>query len=222
MLAFKTALMKRFILFLLCISGLLFSGCDRNVITSTSNVNFQLKAAISPINGATINWNAGSAGVYSAKILGKKNDSSSVEFASTPNINIDLFGMLNITSVAIPKGTYRNVQFKMELHDIGGKPQLHLEGTYTAAGISTPISFDASSTLFISAAKDSIVIDANTSNYTAITTVGLGTLTSGVTEADLKAADRTAGKIVISASSNILVYNKIIANLAKNQIIEFK
>jgi hypothetical protein len=214
--------MKRIVLALFGASILLFSSCVKEAGTGTSTVNFQLKAAVSPVNGAAITWTIGSAGVYSTKIQGKKSDSTSVEFKAIPAIQVDLFSTINISNVAIPTGTYRGLQFTIELHDIGGKAPLRLEGTYTAGGVTTPIVFEVSGTTIIKCEKESIVIDANTASYTAITTLGLVTLTSDVTEADLKAADRTSGKIVISASTNVFVYNKMVANLAKNQVIEFK
>jgi hypothetical protein len=214
--------MKRIALTLISVSILLFSSCVKEANTGSSTINFQLKAGVSPVNGAAITWTIGSAGVYSTKIEGKKSDSTSVEFKATPNVQVDLFGAINISNVAIPTGTYRSLQFKMELHDIGGKAPLRLEGTYTAGGVTTPIIFEVSGTTIIKCEKESIVVAANTANYTSITTLGLVTLTSDVTEADLKVADRVSGKILISANTNVLVYNKMIANLAKNQVIEFK
>jgi hypothetical protein len=199
---------------------LFFSSCVKDAGTGSSNISFQLKAAISPVNGAAITWTAGSAGVASAKLEAKKNDSTVISLKSDPNAQVDLFGAVSITNIAIPTGTFRNVEFKSELQPLNSKPSLHLEGTYTAGGVTTPISFDVSTAITIKSRRDSIVIAAN-ANYTAITTVGLVTLTQDVTEADLKAADRTSGKIIISASSNIPVYTKMVANLAKTQVVDF-
>jgi hypothetical protein len=200
---------------------LFFSGCVKDAGTGTATVNFQLKAAVSPVNGAAITWTAGSAGVASTKIEAKKNDSTAVEFKASPNAQVDLFGTVTISNVAIPSGTFRHVQFKTELQPLSSKPALHLEGTYTAGGVTTPISFDVNSSIVVRSERDSIVIAAGAGNYTALTTIGLITLTQDVTEPDLKAADRTGGKIVISATSNLAVYNKMFANLSKNQVIEF-
>ena len=201
---------------------LFFSSCVKDAGTGSSSVTFQLKAAVSPVNGAAITWTAGSAGVASTKIEAKKNDSTKVEFKSDPNAQVDLFGAVNITNVAIPSGTFRHVEFKLELQPLSSKPALHLEGTYTAGGVTTPISFDVNTAITVKSERDSIVIAGSTSSYTALTTIGLITLTQDVTEPDLKAADRTSGKIIISSSSNIFVYNKMLANLAKPQVIEFR
>ncbi len=200
----------------------LFSSCVKDAGTGNASISFQLKAAVSPVNGAAITWTAGSAGVASTKIEAKKNDGTNVEFKSDPNAQVDLFGTVSITNVAIPAGTFRNVEFRSELQPLSSKPSLHLEGTYTAGGVTTPISFDVSTAIIIKSERDSIVIAGSTSSYTALTTIGLITLTQDVTEIDLKAADRTSGKIVISATSNMAVYTKMLANLAKPQVIDFR
>jgi len=199
---------------------LFFSSCVKEAGTGSSNISFQLKAAVSPVNGAAITWTIGSAGVASTKLEAKKNDSTMLELKSEPNAQVDLFGAVNITNIAIPTGTYRNVEFKTELQSFNNKSPLRLEGTYTAGGVTTPIVFEASGAITIKSKRDSIVI-AGSANYTAITTIGLVTLTQDVTEADLKAADRTSGKIIISPSTNIPVYTKMIANLAKTQVVDF-
>ncbi len=212
--------MKNFTLSAAAIFILFFSSCVKDAGTGSSSINFQLKAAVSPVNGAAITWTAGSAGVASTKIEAKKNDSTAVEFKSDPNAQVDLFGAVSISNIAIPSGTFRHVEFRAELQPLSSKPSLHLEGTYTAGGVTTPISFDVSTAITVTSARDSIVIAAS-ANYTAATSVGLVTLTQDVTEADLKAADRTSGKIVISSTSNIPVYNKMVANLAKPQVVDF-
>jgi len=200
---------------------LFFSSCVKDAGTGNATISFQLKAAVSPVNGAAITWTAGSAGVASAKIEAKKNDSTQVEFKSDPNAQVDLFGAISITNVAIPAGTFRHVEFRSELQPLSSKPSLHLEGTYTAGGVTTPISFDVNTAVTIKSERDSIVIAGSSSSYTALTTIGLVTLTQDVTEADLKAADRTSGKIIISSTANIPVYTKMLANLAKTQVVDF-
>ena len=209
---------------LLSFSGalvLFFLSCVKDAGTGISTISFQLKAAVSPVNGAAITWTAGTAGVASTKIEAKKNDVA-VEFKADPNAQLDLFGAVSISNISIPAGTFRNVEFRSELQPMNSKPALYLEGTYTAGGVTTPIYFEVGTAVNVSAQKDSIVIVSASANYTALTTVGLITLTSDVTEADLKAATRVNGKIPISLGVNPFVYNKMLANLAKTQVIEFK
>ncbi len=212
--------MKNFTL-LLFATVLFFSSCVKDAATGTSTINFQLKAATSAINGAGIVWSVGTAGVANAKIQAKKNDSSSVEFAAAPNAQVDLFSAVTISNVTVPTGTFRNVEFHSELKAINSKPSLHLEGNYTAGGVTTPVTFDVNTDITVKSKRDSIVIGATASTYTALTTVTLVTLTQDVTEAEMKVADRAAGKIVISATSSSTIYNKMLANLAKIQVVDF-
>ena len=203
-------------------AGIVFlTSCTKEATTSSS-ITFQLKAFTSPVSGAQIVWTSGTASVSRAKIEAKKNDSSYVEFIAEPNIQVDLFAAIDISKVSIPLGTYRNVTFRTELKSLSSKPSLFLEGIYTAGGVATPISFKVDSTISIKSVKELIEINATNSNYTAITSLTLNTLTTDITEANLKAATRTDGKIIISRISNDLIYFKMLANLAKNQIIEFK
>ncbi|MES2004799.1 MAG: hypothetical protein V4450_09775 [Bacteroidota bacterium] len=214
--------MKTTILTLFVALSLLFTSCVKDAGTGTATVSFQLKAAVSPVNGAAITWTAGTAGVANTKIEAKKNDSSAVEFKSAPNAQVDLFGAVNIANVAIPTGTFRHVEFWLELQALNSKPVLFLDGTYTAGGVTTPISFEAGSAITIKSSLDSMIISSASGNYTSLTTLGLVTLTQDVTEPDLKAATRTSGKIIISSSSNTPVYAKMMANLAKPQVCTFK
>jgi hypothetical protein len=178
----KNKSMKKFTLSLTAAFVLFFASCVKDAGTGSSTINFQLKALVSPVNGAGITWTAGSAGVASTKI------------EADPAAQIDLFGAVSISNISVPTGTFRHVEFHAELQPLNSKPSLHLEGTYTAGGVTTPISFDVNSAITVKSQRDSIVIAAS-ATYTAATTVTLVTLTQDVTEADLKVADRTSGNI---------------------------
>jgi hypothetical protein len=200
---------------------LFFASCVKDAGTGTSTINFQLKAAVSPVNGAGIVWSAGAANVATTKFEAKKNDVA-VEFKAEPKTLVDLFGLVSISNIAIPTGTFRSVEFKSILQPLNSKPALYLEGNYTAGGVTTPVYLEVGTEVVISAKRDSVVIASASTNYTALTTLGLITLTNDVTEADMKAAARVAGKIPLTLGVNPFVYNKILANLAKTQVIEFK
>ncbi len=212
----KTLLLSFFAAFIL-----FFSSCVKDAGTGTSSISFQLKAAVSPVNGAGIVWSAGTANVGVTKISARKNDVA-VEYTAEPKTLVDLFGLVSISNISIPSGTFRSVEFKSVLQPLNSKPALYLEGNYTAGGVTTPVYLEVGTEVTISAQRDSIVIASANANYTALTTLGLITLTSDVTEADMKAATRVNGKIPLSLGVNPLVYNKMLANLAKTQVIEFK
>ena len=213
--------MKNFTFLFLAGAMLSFSSCVKDAATGTASISFQLKAATSAINGAGITWTAGTAGVANAKIEAKKNDSAAVEYKAEANMQVDLFGAIAIANLSVPTGTFRSVEFQSELKVMTSKPSLHLEGTYTAGGVTTPVTFDVNTDITVKSKRDSIVISSASATYTALTTVTLVTLTQDVTEADMKLADRANGKIVISATSSSNIYNKMLANLAKPQVIDF-
>lgn len=214
--------MKQINMLLTGIALLLFSSCAKDPVAATSTIIFQLKAANSAVNGANINWTIGSAGVGATKIEVVKPDGSSAEFRTDPNVQLDLFGMSNVSNLNITGGTYRKVEFRSELSAFGGKPSLRMEGTFTAGGIATPIVLEIGTPVTVKSQIDSIIIAPVSSNYTAQTTINLPTLTTDVTEAELKVADRVSGKIILSASLNIATYNKVLTNLGKVQLISFK
>ena len=168
--------MKTFLLSLSAATILFFSSCVKDAGTGNSTISFQLKAAVSPVNGAGIVWTTGTANVASTKVEAKKNDVA-VEFKADPNTLVDLFGAVNISNIAIPTGTFRSVEFRSELQPMNSKPALYMEGNYTAGGVTTTVYFEVGTAVNISAQKDSIVIASANANYTSLTTLGLITLT---------------------------------------------
>ncbi|MDB5229816.1 MAG: hypothetical protein JWN76_621 [Chitinophagaceae bacterium] len=198
----------------------LFASCAKNDSGLNSGVAFQLKAIVSPVQGANITWTAGTASVSYVKFEAKKSDSTKIEIKSDANVQVDLFAPVNMAVVNLVAGVYKKVEFKIQLAPTSTKSALRLEGTYTAAGVSTPIVFEVGSALEIKSEKDSVTISGST-NYTAVTSFKFELLTQGVTENDLKIADRTSGKIVISPSTNAALYAKFLANLAKVQEVDF-
>jgi hypothetical protein len=89
-----------------------------------------------------------------------------------------------------------------------------------AGGSTTPIVFECGTALEIKAKKDSVTIGEG-ATYAGTTTLSLAVLTVGITEADLKAASQSGGKIIISANSNAGLYNKMLLNLETCGIIDF-
>lgn len=201
-------------------SVILFTSCVKNDSTATGNVAFQLKALISPVQGASIVWTIGTASVTEVKLEAKKADNSEIEYKSNANVQVDLFAPVNLASVDIPKGTYTHLEFRSELASANNRAALRLEGLYTAGGVATPIVFEVGTPIELKAGKDSITI-TNASSYVGLTTLTFALLTQGITEADLKAADKPGGKIILSTSSNPGIYSKMLLNLDKCSAIEF-
>lgn len=198
----------------------LFASCVKNDTTATGGIAFQLKALVSPVQGASIVWTIGTANVTEVKIEAFKSDNSQIEYKSKADTFVNLFAPVTVATVSIPKGTYRQLEFRSELAQASNHASLRLEGSYTAGGVSTPIVFEANSPLEVKAKKDSIVVGEG-ATYAGITTLSLAVLTQGITEADLKAANQLGGKIIISANSNPGLYSKMLLNLESCGVIDF-
>ena len=199
---------------------ILFASCVKNDTTATGSIVFQLKAITSSVQGAGIVWTIGTANVSEVKLEARKSDNSEIEYKSGADTFVNLFAPVTIAKVDVPKGTYKQLEFKSELAQSNSHASLRLEGTYTAGGVATPIVFEANTAIEISAKKDSISLESG-ATYTGLTTLTLNILTQGVTEADLKAADRTGGKIIISSNSNPGIYSKMLLNLQSCGVIDF-
>ena len=185
-----------------------------------STMQFQLKVA-NPLvtlnrlsSPGTILWISGSAATTEEKLEAKK-DSSELEFKSTVLQQINLFAPVtaNMGNIVIPVGTYTEVEFKITLNQNGSNPAMELNGQYTdAAGVITPVTFSLNSLFELKAEQTNITVAANTS-ITALTTLDLSFVSSGITQAMLNSAAISSGKILISVSSNSNLYNIIINNL---------
>ena len=81
-----------------------------------------------------------------------------------------------------------------------------------AAAVITPVTFSLNSLFELKAEQTNVTVAANTS-ITALTTLDLSFVSSGITQAMLNSAAISSGKILISASSNSNLYNIIINNL---------
>lgn len=213
--------MKKTLLTFSAVMVILFSSCSKNA-GGVSGINFQLSTSATTANATGITWTAGTAGVVYAKVEASKSDNSQIEFKSAANTQTDLFAAASISNVSIAAGTYHAVEFRTELQSMSGKPSLFLSGTFTAAAVTTPISFEVGTSITIKSEKDSIVINASNGSYTALTTLVLATLTQNVTAADISAATLTSGKIVISATSNTVIFNKMLANLLIPKQCDFR
>ncbi|MBV9986765.1 MAG: hypothetical protein JO301_03750 [Chitinophagaceae bacterium] len=197
-----------------------FASCVKNDSTANAGIAFQLKALVSPVQGAGIVWTIGTANVTEVKIEATKSDNTQIEFKSSADTFVNLFAPVTISTLNVPKGTYRQLEFRSELLGKNNHPSLRLEGSYTAGGVTTPIVFESADALEVKAKKDSIVIGEG-ATYAGVTTLSLAVLTAGITEADLKAANQPGGKIIISNNSNAALYAKMLLNLQNCGVIDF-
>ncbi len=185
-----------------------------------SSMQFQLKAAnplvvVNIVAGpGSILWTSGSAVATQVKLEAKQN-TNQLEFKSSAVQQIDLFASVitGLGNVVIPAGTYTQVEFKITIDQIGNNPALQLNGQYTnGTGGVTPVVFNLNSLFELKAEQNNVTVTGSGS-ITALTTLDLSIISSGITQALLNSATVTNGKIVIAATSNINLYNIIINNL---------
>jgi hypothetical protein len=191
---------------------LFFAACTKTDNTSTVSVAFQLEALTSAVQGASIEWTAGTASVISVAVETKKEDNSEITFKAVADTFINLFAPVTFATVAIPTGNYKQLAFKTIFDRLRMHPALRLEGSYIAAGVSIPVIFEVNTLVELKAKKDTVSIN-NAGTYRGSTTIDLSLLTKGIPESDLKAADKPSGTIILSSSSNPGIYSKMLLNL---------
>lgn len=207
-------------------TGLLFSSCKKNnnnvdnatpgqpqlavqIKTSNNNAGVGQKGTAN----AHILWTSGFA--YPRKIVfeAKQNDLS-VEFTSTADQQIDLMASIaaSFGNFTLPAGVYDEVELKIDLDKKDHDPAMVLEGTFTSNTTTYPVRLEIDNFLELKTESENVTI-SNDSTYTAVTTIDLSSVTSDITESMLLNAQLTNGTIVISPSSNVLMYHTILSNL---------
>jgi hypothetical protein len=203
------------------IAILFFSSCSKSGSGDTaSSMQFQL-GITNPLvtvnliaSPNTILWTSGSAYATQVKLEANQN-ASQVEFKSTTPHQIDLFASVagTLGNISIPAGTYTELELKIALTQNGSTPSMELNGSYTnAANVVTPVVFDLNAAFELKTEQNNVTVTGNTS-LTALTTLNLSLVSSGITQAMLNSATVSGGKIIISSSSNINLYNIIVNNL---------
>ncbi|MEJ8843193.1 hypothetical protein WG954_12455 [Lacibacter sp. H375] len=203
-------------------------GCKKE--SNQSGVNMKIKTtggsraggriSSGEIAGRTtgsITWTSGFASVNEIEFEAEKEgDENETEFKSKAAQRIDLFSPLeSLGFINVPPGMYEEVEFEVHLAATSAAPALELRGTYNA----TPIVFRINDSFEVEAEFEDFSIPPN-ADINAIVSLNLDLLTSGITDAALNAATLTNGEIVISANSNVALYNIIRANFNKIDDVE--
>ena len=197
------------------------SGTDAASSSTPASMQFQLTTSnpavvINKTESGTISWTSGSAYATETKLEAKKNGSQ-LEYKSSTTQQVNLFGPVipGLGNISIPAGTYTEVEYKLTLNQNGAIPALELNGQYTnSVGGITPVVFDINSLFLIKAEQSNVVVGAGTS-ITALTTLDLSVVSNGITQAMMNSAIISSGKITISASSNVTIYNILVNNLTQ-------
>lgn len=212
--------MKLKIISLLSLSAIFFiTSCEKS--NDSSSANFKLKttersATVGRMAG-TITWTSGFASATEIEFEAEK-ENSEFELKSEVRQRIDLFSPLaTLGLVTIPPGTYEEVEFEIHAAPSGPDAALELRGTYNG----TPIVFKVNTAFEIEAEYEDITITQG-NDFNAIISLNLSLLSLGITEANLNNATQTNGEIIISSSSNTVLYNIMLLNLKNIDDVEIE
>lgn len=178
-------------------------------------------SSLGATTSTNVTWQSGYATVSSISFDGNNenegNKNEEDDFIESSPFKVDLFnGNTLLGNVDIAYGTYQNINIKLELKRTSVDSALYLKGTYTpTAGSTVPVilSLDGKSDdLEILVKARNLTVAANQS-YIEFLDLHLDILMTGVTTTDLDAATLTKGAIIINATSNTAIYNKVLANL---------
>ena len=194
--------------------------------SGTPGISYQLQTSnrssvLGRVASGNIVWTSGFGNASEVKFEGK-GPSGEIQYKSTLQQRIDLFsGISTLGNVTLPAGSYKEVEFKVELNPTATEPALLLNGTYTSTGPAVPIIFRIATPLEIETEMNNVTVLAN-NGYNALTTLNLSLLTRGITQTMLDNAVKTNGTILINSSSNVDLYNIILNNLKECDDIDFK
>ena len=176
--------------------------------------------SVSSISGLV--WTAGTANIGRFAFEAKRSGVS-IEIESHNLTNLDLFALKPLqTYVTLDTGVYKEIEITAFLESTDTVPPLKLSGTFKNDSAKViPIQFILSGHATVKVEEKNIDINGTT-NYTALMDLQLARLTKGITADDLDKAKVTNGTIIISQTSNSLLYWKMRANLGGCGWSEFR
>jgi hypothetical protein len=205
--------------------AIMSSSCKKG--ERAPGVLYQLQASnrSSAINARTLTadltWVSGFALVREIEFKGKKTGSE-VKFEAESRQKLDLFAPISsLSTIVIPPGSYDNAEFEIKAAPGATEGSFELRGEYSKGGIVTPILFKIEVPVDIETKKSNFTV-LDGASYTAVTTLNLSLLTSGIPESSFDNAARINNTIVISATSNPGLFNTLYDRLRNCGGIEIK
>lgn len=163
---------------------------------------------------SSIIWTSGTLNISEIDFEAES-EQNEVEFELKKFISVDLANLSPVLgSISIPDGTYEEVELKIVLKNSSTNAYpLTLKGAYTdASGRTTPVEFYFNEELELEVEAENVVVESN--NYIGLINFELNRLISQVSSTDFSDAVKTDGKIIISSTSNVHIYNKIKSSLS--------
>lgn len=218
-------------------SALILSSCQKN--TGDGKLAYQVKPAnftasiattmsgsglvVNVNSNSSLTWTSGKMNIAEIDFEAKK-DKIETEYQLKTPFSVDLLNLSPVLgNISIPDGTYDEVELKLSLKkSTNSDILLTLKGNYTdAAGSKTPVEFYFNDDFEIEVEAEDLVADGTT-DYLGLINVQLNKFLTNVSSANLDQAIRTNGIIIISATSNMDLYNTLKGNLNVFSDCDFK
>lgn len=210
-------------------SALLLSSCTKEDSTG-GKLSYQVKPSnftasvgstvsgsgllVTMNSNSSLTWTSGSLNISEIDFEAESNNLE-IEYELKNLYNVNLFNLSPVLgNITIPDGTYDEVELKLKLtKSITPELPLTLKGSYTnSMGTKIPVEFNFNDEFEMEVEAEDLVVSGST-DYLALINVQLNKLMTNVSSADLNEAIKTNGTIVISATSNTSLYNKLKANM---------
>jgi hypothetical protein len=176
------------------------------------------------VEGGTFSWTSGTGNVTELKFEAKS-ATTEIEYKTKVKKAVNPFNTMSpLGGVLVPPGTYDKVEFRIHFESFDTIPALELKGSYTnSAGVTTPIDLKIQSDLEFKFEKSTPTTIDGTTNYSALSSLALNLLFSGVSETMLNGATKnSAGIVVISPTVNSNLYKLMLGSADKMLKVEIK
>lgn len=210
--------MQKSVLSIMVVAALLLlASCSKD--DNGGQLSYQLKtknpnATVSRTSSGSVTWTSGSAYADKIEFEAEKDDDNEVEYESRVARRIDLFAPVSqLGNISLPPGRYEEIEIEVDLAPSVTDTAFILRGSFSNnIGYAVPVVFYINELLEFKAEAEDITI-GSAADITALTTLDLSQLTTGITESMLSSATLTNGILVISATSNAALYSVILSNI---------
>jgi hypothetical protein len=185
-----------------------------NMTASVGSTVSESGLVVTVNSNSSLTWTTGNLNVAEIDFEAENNNVE-IEYELKDHFNINLHDLSPVLgNIHIPDGTYDEVELKLALtKSLTTDIPLTLKGSYTTStGSKIPVEFYFNQDFEVEVEAEDLVV-SSTTDYLALINVQLNKLLTNVSAADLNEATKTNGTIVISATSNVNLYEKFRANL---------
>lgn len=230
--------MKRISAVMLLFLGVLLFSCEKYNTDPSPVLQVKMQAinksstTLKSANLATplLNWDVCTMNVshIEFKAEGKETENAQnsyeVSYEWKGSKVVDLFDASSVIGdIVLDPGIYDEIELEIEAAKSQNAtvPVFYLAGTYTdAQGIVIPIEITMNEDFKFEVEKEGTTFEG-ISDYSALVTLNLALLISGVSESDLGAATLTDDKLIVNTTSNPDIYLKIKSKISSCGDVEY-